>query len=494
MKHVWFLVVCVSLLIVTLSLHETWLLSLRTPLHAIYPFIHGYTPDYYYYLSLIEQGREGNFFVTTRFTSEQFPRLFVQTFYPVLGFFTPGVWTPTVYLGARIVFGFLLLIFGFMLATKLFQKSSLQLFAFTLMIIGVPLWFIQDGNIWTAGNFWRGLEPLGRITFLPHHLAANTFFIGAILLFPLWPSVFFAFLTSWTNPASGLALLFTLTFYSTLRRKFPLLIFVAAGIPLLIFSWYQNNFFPWTEYKRIEPLWRYPLDLFTYFKIMNIGGVIALISVPWVLKKRSIMWDLIVGWFFWPIVGIGFLQYFIPMSNSRYIQAAYYIPTAFLAVVWLSRKKSIFFWLILLAATSIPSFYANIKFNESMVSESSQKLATYPTKDPVTSIDWLNSYGNPDDLVVAPEWISSIIPALSNKRVMLGHPTLTYQRDKKQIDMNALYAFGDEKEVARVISDHHVSLIWTDWTLKMPETFAGFKFTPVFTNAQVTYYQVTKIP
>ncbi len=521
MKREWFIISILTLVIVATSLHETWLFARKTPQGTVYPLVHGYIPDYYYYLSLIEQGKEGRLLLTTRYTSELFQPLPVQTFYAVVGVIAGifHIWTPTIYLILRILFGVGLLLSGYYLITKLFKDFNARLPGFLLMLFGVPLWFILDGNIWTVGNFWRGIDPLNRVTFIPHHLAANVFLIFALLSVArgvglkgythIIGAAILGFLTGWINPASVLALLFSIATLGLFRIRgartyWPKLFFIGviSSLPLFIFSYYQETVFPWTEYKRIETFWRYPLDLIVYLKIMSVGGFFALVAIPEVLKKKQILWDLIVGWFFWPVIGLGILQYITPMSNARFIQAAYYIPTGilgaygimlsitFLKKRGISQKVTAICIAALFLMASLPSFYANIIMNQLNVGVDSKKLSMYPFRTLLSSIDWLNTYGESDDLVVAPAWISTIIPALSDKRVLLGHPTLTYQSDGKQKDMDTLYAFKDESEVALVIQKHRVSLVWADETLKVPETFAGYEFSPVFKNSLVTYYRV----
>lgn len=518
MKREWFFVVVVTVCVVLLSLHETWLFSRHVPQGAVYPLVHGYIPDYYYYLSLMEQGSEGKFLLTTRFTSEHFQPVVMQSLYAAIGFIA-GIFHirfPLMYLGARIFFGSLLLLSGYYLSTVLCKSKHERLLAFVLMIGGVPLWFISNGVIGTYGNFWRGLDPLGRVSTIPHHLAANVLLIFAIVAASealkshriRWIALtsLFGFLTGWTNPASLLAFLWAIECVGLLRIKkaktyWPALFTIGAVsvIPLVYFWLNQNTVFPMTEFTRIESLWQYPLDIISYLKIMSISGFFAIVAIPWVLKKNSVLWDLIVGWFLWPIIALGIFQYFVPMTNARYIQAAYYIPTSLLASVGIMnvyrRSKLIAVCMVsIFAIASLPSFYANIKFNELNVAlDSSQRLALYPSKELMEGITWLNTFGGPDELVIAPEWISLITPAFSNKRVLLGHPTLTYLRDQKQHDMDMLYAFKDEAEVARIIQTHRVSLIWTDETLPVPDEFAGYRFTPVYMNSLVTYYHVTPI-
>ena len=523
MKREWFFIIVVTICVVILSLHETWLFSRYTPQGAVYPLVHGYIPDYYYYLSLMEQGSEGKLLLTTRYTSEHFQPVVMQSLYAAIGFIA-GIFHipfPLMYLGARIFFGSLLLLSGYYLATVLCKNQHERVLAFLLMIAGVPLWFISDGVIGTYGNFWRGLDPLGRASALPHHLAANVLLIFTVVAASKalkshrirWIALtsLFGFLTGWTNPASLFAFLWAIGWVGLVRIKkaktyWPALIAITAVsvIPLVYFSLYQTMVYPLTEFKRIESLWQHPLDSMTYLKIMSISGFFALVAIPSVLKKNSVLWDLIVGWFLWPIIALGIVQYFVPMTNARYIQAAYYIPTSLLAAVgimnvyrWLNtlpaaNSKLIAVCMVsIFAIASLPSFYANIKLDEQNVAIDSHRPAIYASKELMEGIIWLNTFGGPDELVIAPDWISLITPAFSNKRVLLGHPTLTYLSDQKQHDMDVLYAFKDEIEVARVIQTHRVSLIWTDETLRVPNEFAGYRFTPVYTNSLVTYYQVT---
>src|SRR3990167_5376721 len=79
------IVFCIIVFAVALSMSQTILYRLQVPKGFVYPYVHNFVEDYYYYLHIMRQGWEGNWLATSRLTAEQFPPQFVVVFLLFLG-------------------------------------------------------------------------------------------------------------------------------------------------------------------------------------------------------------------------------------------------------------------------------------------------------------------------------------------------------------------------------------------------------------------------
>ena len=516
----WF-VGTVIVVIVLLSLFQTWEFAKRTPSDAVYPLVHGYMPDYYWYLSLMEQGTEGMLRLTSHHTPEPFPPQFVNTFFPFFGIVANGIGLslPVMYLILRIVFGISLLAMGFFLATTLFASLRQRFFAFALMVIGVPLWFWDGTTVRTYGDFWAELDPIVRISYLPHHLAANSVLIATFLLFSyafknrkLWFAIVSGLTGAcaiWLNPASLFPIVGALGFAIILEpRRIPqriptiLIFFAIIFLPVAALMRLEHSVFPWTAFRDWERLVSYPIDVPGYLKVLGLSAIPAILVIPAVAAKRDVLWRLIAGWFLTPIVGLGLLQWYLPVSNARYLQSAAYIPTALLAAYgiesftsWLTRRgitktASIAFILLFFIGVSIPSYSASISQQMRSVDRDSRNLLIYVPKGVTEGMNWLNQNGQKGQVVAAPGWVSTMIPAFTNKRTLTGHPTFTYNGSEKQYDLDRLFQMTDQAEGERILGKYGVRYLWAESSSSESGRFLQrMGLAPVFSNSAVTIYE-----
>lgn len=519
-RSVW-LIGAVIVSIVFLTLFQTWEFAKRTPPGAVYPLVHGYMPDYYWYLSLMEQGAEGRFLLTSRYSPEQFPPQFVNTFFPIAGILARviGLNLPMMYLLMRVVFGISLLMMGFILVTRLFAVQPERFLAFTLMIIGVPLWFWEGGILRTYGDFWAELDPIVRISYLPHHLAASTALIAVFLMLSytfknrkLWFGIVsggISVLAIWLNPVSFLPIIGALVFAIVLepqlflRRLQPILVFLILSLlPVLALLRVEHSVFPWTAFRDWERLVSYPIDALGFLKVLGIAAIPAIMVIPRVVVKGNTLWRLVAGWFLTPIVGLGLFQWHLPISNARFLQSAAHIPTALLAAYgvtafahWVAKWHipkvvTIAVALLVFLGVSMPSFSASISQQMRSVERDSRNLLIHVPEGVREAMEWLNNTGQAEEVVVAPSWVSTMIPAFTNKRVVVGHPTFTYEGSVKQSTLDRLFQLTDPEESRRILDMYNVTYVWAESPSRAPDAFfREIGLSPIFTNSVVTIYR-----
>lgn len=506
--------------IVLLSLFQTVAFGLAKPADAVYPLVHGYPPDYYWYLSLIEQGREGFLLLTSRYTPEAFAPQFVNTFFPILGIIARvlTISSPVMYTLARVVFGASQMLVGYALITMCFAERKKRVTALILIFLGTPFWYLQsDGAIRYVGEFWSGLDPWVRYSFLPHHMAATTLFMLALLgLHRVMKTNNLRFilvagaaggLATWTNPASGMMLVLALSIACILSWrsigpswKYPAFVFLSVAIPFVFLWRLQSSVFPWTAFGSWERFVFYPMDAVKYLGVIGVPGVLAILSLPFVLGKRAFLWDALVGWFAVPFVGLGILQLYLPISNGRYLQNAYFIPAAILATVgvWELAKRAAarrrWYWTILgvvLLIVAVPSYYESVSQQMRSVAQDKTNLTISVPLQVLAGIAWLGKAGKPQAVVLAPGWISTMIPAFTDKRVVWGHPTFTYALEEKEADVVSYYRFDHPEEAKTLLAKHTVSYIWIESIHPAPVSFTSeLSLRLVYSNSSVSLYKV----
>lgn len=507
---------------VTLSLLPTLEFLRLTPPGATFPLVHNYVHDFYSNLSYMHQGWEGNLLVTSRYTPEPFPPQFISTALPLLGMVARVLHLslPMMYTVARILFGIWLLFLGYTLARTMLPHQATRLLAFLFMILGAPLWYIDNGIPRLWGAFWSGFDPLVRVTFLPHHLLANCLFILSLLTLSsavgsnrygkTVTAAILAALSGWANPAMYVLLFLTLGVAALIRvQHIPkywkhFVIFLGLQvIPIVYLYRLQFSVFPFTTlYRDTERFWIYPINGVGFLKVMGAPAFLAIIGLIRAWRERSFLWALIVGWLAAPFVGLELLQRFLPLSNARYLQGAYHIPTAILAAPGIAaltsflgswpRVKRVVLTLIVMGAivATVPSFEASVKAQRAKVELERYYFDTYISTGVMDALAWLNTHGEGEDVVLAPYMVSMVVPPFTNKRTVVGSEMITFNVQEKVTDYLTFYSFADIPQAQAVLARHKVAFVLAD-PPGLPQAFSeALSLVPVFTNEAMTIYAV----
>ncbi|OGG04252.1 hypothetical protein A2Z33_03830 [Candidatus Gottesmanbacteria bacterium RBG_16_52_11] len=512
------------------SLIQTFVYIIRTPAGFTYPLVHNYEADYYWYLSLMRQGWDGKLSVTTRFTGENFPPQPVNTFFPVLGMVSriSGLSLPVIYTVARVAFGWGLLYMSLRLLRLLKLDKQQAVAVMILVVLGVPLWYLSEGKIVQAGEFWTGFDPILRITWLPHHLAANCLYLGGLILFvrlftgtSLKPPAFIRGIVlaavifmagAWINPAIiplatvslGLAIAISLV-----QRTVPVLKLLAggsavaaglAGVTLALWK-VQNSTFPWTAFRDWEQYITYPVTAGSYLLTLGLPGLLALPGIIIALKRKSLIWNMVTGWFLFPLLGLEILNRLLPLSNGRYLQGAGYIPAAILSVPILSavavyfRKTMKLKLSTTLAGTvltiavviwGMPAFAASVSRQMAYAKKNLSNTQVLVPQNVFGALTELS--GTPDcGIVMAPDTVSPLIPAFSSCRSVAGHPTFTFNPSEKIALLNSFYSGSDEVRAQEAVrqSGAAMILVFSDLNRNRAQK-AGFR--PVWEGSGIGIY------
>jgi hypothetical protein len=375
--------------------------------------------------------------------------------------------------------------------------------ALLLMIFCVPFWFFENGQIKLYGEFWTGFDPILRIAYLPHHLFANIFgMIAIIQLIIGWDKKTVrhfilagvcAFIVGWLNPGT-LGVIFMAVVlgvgFSKLQIMYEKIIYknwnikngswikiikkwkpIIVGLSFFLFSsglsiggllLIQQSTFPWTEFKNWERFQMYPIDVFGLFNTLGIVGILACIAIPFALSLQSFGWNVIAAWFLIPFLGLGILVYYLPYSNSRYLQGVPYVPSAILASLFIykvsllierlfkfqfstnklqtisniqiskfKQRITIVVLLVFIVFISFPSFYASIQRQLMYIDKNRSNPVVYVQNRVFPMLSKLDQKNN-EGSILAPGWMEILIPAYTHYHSVFGHPTFTYKSDETQ--------------------------------------------------------------
>jgi len=485
-----------SIAIAVISMLQTWLYLLQTPLGFVYPLVHNYEADYYWYLSLMRQGWEGNILLTTKYTPEIFPPQMVNTFFALTGMTARvlGISLPAMYALLRIAGGTGLLFASYKLLARLKLNLTQRLCSLCLIIFSSPFWFFENGDVRQAGEFWTGFDPILRITWLPHHTIANTIFISIILIFinvnnklnNLFYIAVASLFAALINPAAGIILIMTLAIaiiitlcqnnIKSLKNSIPGIFSAVSGIVIagIWLNRIQNSSFPWTAFRDWESSVQYPIDPLYYFMTLGITGVIALFAIVFVYREKSWVWNLVMGWYVAPLIGL-FLVKYLPISNGRFLQGAYYIPAAILATYCINRlagiitKKNTFsLWIpvSIIIAFSIPAWISSFNRQFEYIEKNRFNELVYVRQDTTEALNWLSN--KKSGLVFAPGTISTMIPSYTGHHVLTGHPTFTYNATEKNSDLDIFYSYNYEG-AKYILAKYKPDFVWFNGIVSQEE-------------------------
>ena len=228
--------------------------------------------------------------------------------------------------------------------------------------------------------------------------------------------------------------------------------------------------------------------------MLGVVGIVAVISIPAAIKQSRPIWWGILAWFVWPFLGLGVLSGWLPFSNGRFLQSASYIPASLLAALGVSqlgRGRTVEFFVVgLVILFSLPNGIASVARQKQYVKANAGNPLIFVSADSMRAMDWLAHNSAPDAVVLAPPSISTMIPAMSGNRVLLGHPTFTYDPLIKEEAVAAFYRFDSMEKAKNIIARYHVAYIWMENT-QVPATFmAQLSLERVYTNPSVSLYTV----
>lgn len=466
------IVIVIIVLSISLSLLQTIVYWLKSPPGTVFPFIHNYISDYYYYLHLMRQGFAGNWLATSWLTSEAFPPQFVNPFFLFLGHLSriTHISLPLMYTLARGIGGIGLIIGILLLSRAWFSKDRFwRTVALAITIFSTGFWN------WSAGKLsppplvhtWTEFDPMFRLSYIPHHLWSKVFLVLLLFLIHKWHKqiilqrlgvlVILTILMGFTSPVTLVTFIPTINLWFGLEayimkkdqpflKRLVLLTSIILAIAFLVALYHkqiEQSVFPWTSYAGWEGHVQFTITPLTYLQSLGPTAILFLFALP-ALWRRS-LGRLLIAWAVSGWLGAFILVKFVPLSNIRFLEGYQWIPLGIGAAVGIkSFKKPIALLLLcLLPFYFFLGFKSSWQEHASYIQQNKNNPQVYIPLPWQEALKFLEKVGQSQEVVLAPPEMSPLIPAFSGKRVVWAHELMTLNSAQKLRDVNLFYQTPD---------------------------------------------------
>lgn len=365
-----------TFLILGLNLAPTVTFIKHSPSDRYFPLMHNNSQDYYFYLSLMREGAQGQWLTTIPFTTEVHTSSLVFSYFLILGKLSQlfGLSMELGYLIVRILGSILFFLSTWFLIKKL--KIPYPRLTYLFFLFASP--FLKGDSPYLY--WWTGIDAIRRSSYLPHHMFGGFLLISTLILIinfiqsgkikyfifslllivPILlihtPSLLIlimilpaAAVGFWirnlikandTSPEISEA---TDSLPALLRKAiqaetrftkktiFILLYSSLGAISMLIFAKLMEGDALWKH--ALE--WEKTLQLSFLNEILGGFGILlpfALIGIVRSIISKNFSYWLISSWFLVPIIFLPLAPLF-QISNTRLVQGVPFLPFAILAVV-----------------------------------------------------------------------------------------------------------------------------------------------------------------
>lgn len=508
------------------------------------PYWDNWPYDFNYYRSIITQGKNGRLTTLDKYTSENQTGKFLRVGYLGLGHLARifHLDETTAYHLARILLGiiFVYLIYRLTVVCLFPIKPWLIPVAFfiALFVPGIPEISCQTDcrlvpRLWSLTY----LDPLRRLTFIPHFLWGQIAFIlillllldqkKRLLLFLAGAGLFLG-VTGLVHPPSLTFIypLLALTVLSLFWKKNltaefirKILLVTIFSLPGLIYLFSATASFPWnlTRQDLISLNANFIYFLLAMGPAFIIGTVAAIIIF---LSKKQLPLSLIIlsCW----LLAISLLTFVKPnsfYSQTSFIQVAPQIPAAVLSVYagfiiyrklrcYLNRKKTIIVGLtaaLVIFLPTLPTLYLLyydqfdyvIYFAKySLPNIPYPPIIDYPPQDWMTGFYWLKKHSPAEAVVLSDFTAGNFIPTYGGNTVYYGHGSETYRLDEKKRAVIKFFSSDNPGEQKNFLVNNRISYIYfgpQEKKYRQTElVIPGIKV--VYKNPLVTIYQFNLPP
>ncbi|HEX7542742.1 MAG TPA: hypothetical protein VF385_01530, partial [Patescibacteria group bacterium] len=435
--------------------------------------------DFNYYRSVITQGKNGRITTVDKYTSENQSGKFLRISYIVLGHFSKvfNLDETVAYHIARIFLGVIFIFFIYLLIKiSLKERKSIIPLVFLLCLFsaGYPDIICQPvchlvPRLWSMTQ----LDPIRRITFIPHFLYGQIAFIFVLYILLnsnkslkwLITAGLFLGIAGLDHPPSLMLIfpvlgltIFSLAWKKALTKnlliKFSLIILTV--IPFSIYLFIATNSFPWILSRQAEfslgvNFIDFSLALGPTFIIGMIGAIIIFFSK----KDEPIALIISASWLIAVIILTFITNNFFNYSQTRFLQVAPHVPSSILTgyVIWgfykklisyfPNKKKAMIIYTIVLLLTFLPTlstlyllYYDQFDYEIYFAKNSLPNIPyppyiDYPPVNWMEGFTWLKNNSKPNEIVLSDFTAGNFIPTYGGNTVFYGHGTETFDAIKK---------------------------------------------------------------
>jgi hypothetical protein len=508
-----------------------------------FELVHNYYTDYNFYLSRIRQGYDGKWLLHEIYTNEPHKGTIIHEWYLLLGQAArlipdDSFAVPASYHAARAVLGAFLLALIVWVATRLFVSRFWQILAFFMVVTsaGWPLVSPVSGG-WRFNNhmpWWTVLEPLQRITFIPHIMAAQ---VGLLFLVVAGGTIatikqkknwiLLGCIAIMVGIAMPQALMTVYGVYGILIAIEYLLAKKTDGIiPRILIGivsvWTIVYFlpllpvYPWKRLVDFEVLHPITFSYIEYLKTLGVGLPLGLLGAGLVLFKKDRPWYPIVAW----AIGVPlvvFLMLIKPLQHPlRFTEMAAYIPlglltayTCMTALHMLQKKKAnpiigsvVMTFPFLLILYGGMAMYHQYLWQKDFVDQKilagwpalpMNNYIVYPSKGFIDAIGFIDRVADKESIILSEITAGNFIPARTGIRVYVGHENTSYKEEKLVMAKQFYQGKMDPKKAYAWIGNEGITHVFVGPEEKLdmdgvdlPTVYPFLR--QIYTNSDATIY------
>jgi hypothetical protein len=497
------LVVAIALVFSILNLLEVIVYKFKQPAHTIYIGISHWYQDYFFYLSQITQGADGEWLTHNAFTTERISPSFIWWYNILLGKITAIVhaYPWTVFNVSIFFLTFIYILFSYIVLSQIFPDSKISRFcALLIALTSTNLFtvsFAHGFHIQPITFFYAYTSAFNRLGGVSHLVAQNILSLLFIWLYARiisgTESVKKIILSSGSLSAVSVFLfiigpvfiftdllvcLVAAAWYSfQLKNRLKiihiLLPLIVSGLILLPFVLLQQKAFtdPFYEYMRI---WETAIPTISFSTFLSSSGIIValvLFGIPFYLRRASLLKITGFVYAFLPVIlYYSPIPHILRLPTFRFLQPPAYIFLAAIAVDGcqsiqlkihhrLSKNHLLILITILFVVLQMPTLYAELrnKLNEYYLNSMLNYLDTDIFKG-LRTLKNTSSTGN----VLATNNIEFFVPVVSGRTVYSGHQTLTYNYAQKIANVYNFYSgkMTQADGMKFLLSNHIGYIVW----------------------------------
>lgn len=469
-----------------------------------------YTPDYYFYLSQIIQGKTRWFTNFPLFSGDITVPQLIGWFYTLSGhiLLPLGLSPKAIFILLTITMSVLFLTVSYLLIKTVLPKARhVHLWSFLLFLTANTM---PTGSYSFTQGWYNFGNPLERLTYIPHHLLMEAAAMASLIVairwwtgkLGLWKTtilcILLGFILSSMQPALWMVLTIALSIGGLWKPKswvtgmLPAVIVGASGAPVVAYLKYYLYTLPYYHNQLIvEPSWSRAYSFRDYILLHGPLVITALLGLPLWLKsftrEKSLLTAAAVvslGLFYSP-AGV-----YLQILNIRFLSV---IPTLFYALVTASAlaKLKVIGTVIMAALVimTVPLLVQELEDRNYLFFPTNNII--YPPKEVYLADQKAAELSTPDDVfLVYPPW-DTMFPGVSGRRVLAywAAPYWTIDFEEKRAKAEA-FAAGKmtEDEKRAFLKEYNISYVlnYSD----APPLYNAL--IPVYKNNFMTIFKVPK--
>ncbi|OGG26146.1 hypothetical protein A2960_04090 [Candidatus Gottesmanbacteria bacterium RIFCSPLOWO2_01_FULL_39_12b] len=504
----------------------------RVPSNRFNPLVSTWAHDYYLYLSVITQGKNGFWLYHDPYTTEPTKSGIFYIFYIGAGKIASifNLSSPVTYHLSSIISAELFIILTYVLASQIVgPKTGFWAGIMALSGTFAPLIFFEKTAAFPIGVNFDALE---RLIDIPHYIFGQAMLLASVIsliyffrsskLEYIIQTAIFSFIGGIILPSSLLPLIFALpliliilyrnTYLGILNRKFVLNItsgiiitMLSSALAALLVKLQEKQGFPWNiwtdwniaRWNLYEP--HFNSYLFLSFGILPILAIPSMIKF---IKSKTIEKNYIVIWALLPYLLLPFVD-LLQIPKIRLIQEAPFLPFAILASTTIFstisfQRKNIFrlILIIFFLSTTLPVSLSLLttRINQSRKeSFSRSNNHIYIPNQEYSAISYIAQNLPINSIILANQRMGSIIPAFTPVVSFLGHQNQTKNFSQKLLETEAFYKdLQNEVQTKNFLITNKINYVYfgLDENELVSEKFSFSFLKPIFNNQNIILYQV----